>query len=421
MVQLSIEELKTVLTLLKKKKRRQKKNKKRKNKKQSEGYAMGGLKSDSSHLAQGYSQTLPFSNTSNQQTELIALQRNLLEEQIKNPDRFNRTQMPNNLLTLENFQKSMNMFGSQLGGFYDNRISLLEDKANQLSSDLGYSTSDLIRNKGNTAYIEQLPDDDGEEKIVQPYNFKKTDGVDVAQTLGSDNFKTQGNPSPYAEDDVIQREFTLNKDMYTVNPLHDKSKPSTDTTYFENTDIYPSKEETYIKDEPVKEPVKESTESKAPSGIMKKLTKMFKPSESVYLSEEDYIPSPKPSKAKEENVPSPKPKPAISLQKPIDTTDTTPIDISQMLYLETDWYKKNVDRVIPIELTSGFPKGEPGEFRLRTLLNNLGASQSKIDNYFSRAKRYADRKDLYTAIYAKVKANNNKLIKREEKLLSQSA
>jgi hypothetical protein len=130
----------------------------------------------------------------------------------------------------------MNLFGSQLGSFYDNRIGLLEDKANQFASDLNYGKSDLIRNSRNSAYIEQLPDD--EDENIKPFKFAYDDGIDVTQTGGSDFFRNAGNDQPFEEDDPVVRTFTQ-------SPMHETSlsdikanRPTPETPVFESTDVY---------------------------------------------------------------------------------------------------------------------------------------------------------------------------------------
>lgn len=409
MVQLSLQELKSVLKLLKDKKRKKRKNKgiKRRRITTADGYNVGGLKSDSSHM-QGYSQVLPFSNTSNQQTEIMALQKNLLENQIKHPERFNKPEVPNNLITYDDFKKTMNLFGSQLGSYYDNRIGLLEDKANQFASDLNYGKSDLIKNSRNSAYIEQLPDD--EEEDIKPFKFSYDDGIDVTVTGGSDFFNTVGNKSPYAEDDVNVRE-------YTQSPMHQESlsekktlKLEPQTPYFENTDVYPSKTPSIYFNQSGKAETIEGdagTPKKSKTIIekgIKGIAKYFTPNEKG-----DVTPVPPPS----------------SLQSKFSTGTKHTLGVAQMEHLDTEWYKQNIFNVIPIENSDGFPKGEEGTNRLKNLLSNVGVSDIEINHYLGldvtdkneRKKRssYTQRSQLYKAIYAKVRANNNKILKKQTK------
>lgn len=395
MVQLSLEELKSVLNLLKEKKRRKKNKGKKRKRPTSDGYYLGGQKSDSSHM-QGYSQAMPFSNTSNQQTEIQHLQRNLLENQIKHPDRFDKPEVPNNLLTMDNFNNSMRLFGSQLANHYDNRIGLLENKANQFASDLNYGKSDFIRNRENAAYIEQLPDDD-EEEGIKPINFKYDDGIDVAETSGSDFFRNAGNDQAYEEDDPVVR-----SPMHTPSLSDMKAnRPPPETPYFETTDVYSNKTPSvYFNKSEKGEPQQEIQEEKqstprTPKGIIKKITKYFSP-----INEKETVPAPT--------------EPPASNQSKISTGTRQSISIANMENYDTDWYKSNINDVIAIEQSDGYPKGNPGDERFRQLFFNLGVPLQEIDNYIARSK-YSQRKDLYKAVYAKVRANNNKIIKKQSK------
>lgn len=384
MVQLSLEELKSILKLLKDKKKK-KRSKAKKRKRPIAGYEMGGLKSDSSHLQQGYSTSMPFSNTQNQSTELMALQRNILENQLKNPDRFNRQPASNNLLTTEDFRRSMNIFGSQLSNYYDTRLNTLEDKANQLSSDLGYSIEDFIKNRQNKAYIEQLPDDEDKQ-------FNPMDNIDVAITQGSDYFKDQGNKIPYAETEV-DNQFTVR------SPLHEQAVKE---PYFENTDIYGNtsgKAEIQSLETP----------SPKPKSIMKKITKYFTQGE----QEDEQQIEPQTQQIKPivlgEKVKIKIPKKDSQLVEPRKA-----VEISQIENSDTEWYKQNVKNIISIEATDGLPKGDAGDIRFRELLFNLGVPLQDIDNYLNKNK-YTQKRELYRAVYNKVRANNNKILKRQEK------
>lgn len=386
MVQLSLEELKSVLKLLKDKKRK-KRSKAKKRKRPTTGYEMGGLKSDSSHLQQGYSTSMPFSNTQNQSTELMALQRNILENQLKNPDRFDRQSANNNLLTKEDFRRSMNIFGSQLGNYYDTRLNTLEDKANQLSSDLGYSIEDFIKNRQNKAYIEQLPDDEDKQ-------FNTTDNIDVAITQGSDYFKDQGNKIPYAETEA-------DNPFYVSSPMHEqiiKEQNKVQEPYFENTDIYGNtsgKAEIQSLETP----------SPKPKSIMKKITKYFTPTETETIEQPQQI---KPTSIGE--------KVKITIPKKDSQSEETrkAIELNQLFDSDTEWYKQNVKNIISIEATDGLPKGVAGDIRFRELLFNLGVPLQDIDNYLNKNK-YTQKRELYRSIYNKVRANNNKILKRQEK------
>ena len=93
------------LGIIKKKKKKKSKNKRSKSKNNKRGYETGGVKTDSSHM-QGYSQSMPFSGTSNTGTEIQHLQRQMLEDQIKNPDRFIKNE-PHNNLTIDQYKSSI--------------------------------------------------------------------------------------------------------------------------------------------------------------------------------------------------------------------------------------------------------------------------------------------------------------------------
>jgi hypothetical protein len=130
---------------VKKKKNKKNKKKKQKQKRQiARGYEMGGLKSDSSHM-QSYSQSMPFSNTSNINTEIQQLQRQMLEDQMKNPDRFKKEEPQNNLLSIEDFTKTLNPFINKLIE-HDKRVGNLEKVGDQLMSDLKYGEEYFIGN-----------------------------------------------------------------------------------------------------------------------------------------------------------------------------------------------------------------------------------------------------------------------------------
>lgn len=387
MVQLSLEELKSVLKLLKDKKRK-KRSKAKKRKRPTAGYEMGGLKSDSSHLQQGYSTSMPFSNTQNQSTELMALQRNILENQLKNPDRFDRLSANNNLLTQEDFKKTLGLFGSQLGNYYDSRIGILEDKANQFASDLNYGKEDFIRNPQNRTYIEQLPDDEDKQ-------FNPMDNIDVAITQGSDYFKDQGNKIPYAETEA-DNPFSVSSPMLDKNI---KEQVKIQEPYFENTDIYGN---TSGKAEIQS---LEPTPSPKPKSIMKKITKYFTPTENETIELPQQT---KPVVLGE----------TFTIKKP--KTDDLPIEprkaveLNQLFDSDTEWYKQNVKNIIPIEATDGLPKAQAGDLRLRGLLINLGVPLQDIADYIDKTK-YSKKRELYRTIYNKVRANNNKILKRQEK------
>jgi hypothetical protein len=216
MVQLSLEELKSVLKLLKDKKRKRRKNKGKKRKRVSaDGYTVGGPKSDSSHM-QGYSQSMPFNNTSNQQTEIQALQKNLLEDQIKNPDKYNanrfeKPEIPNNVLTIEDALPAFN--------YLRNNMIELGKYTNTGLADLGYEIRDRFKptqttNKlFNSGSVNSNINDIDETDI----NFDDFDNIDVATTNGSDNFITEGNPFPYGETDSIQSSKISDKSISPNN------------------------------------------------------------------------------------------------------------------------------------------------------------------------------------------------------------
>ena len=81
---------------------------------------------------------------------------------------------------------------------------------------------------------------------------------------------------------------------------------------------------------------------------------------------------------------------------------------------DTDWYKQNLNKVITIQATSGFPKGNTGIERFQSLFLNLGLPSQEINNYLERSN-YTQRAELYKKVYAKVRANNNKILKKETK------
>jgi hypothetical protein len=203
MVQLSLEELKTVLKLLKDKKRKKRKNKGKKRKHvSSDGYAIGGAKSDSSHM-QGYSKEMPFSNTSNQQTEIMALQKNLLEDHIRNPDRyitnrFEKPEIPNNVLTIEDALPAFN--------YLRNNMIELGKYTNTGLADLGYEMRDRFKptQTNNKLFVEDVTGENINDIDETDLNVDEFDNIDVPTTNGSDNFASEGNPSPYAEVDSVQ-------------------------------------------------------------------------------------------------------------------------------------------------------------------------------------------------------------------------
>jgi hypothetical protein len=298
----------------------------------------------------------------------------------------------------------MNLFGSQLGSLYDNRIGLLEDKANQFASDLNYGKSDLIRNSRNSAYIEQLPDDDDEN--IKPFNFAYDDGIDVTQTGGSDFFRNAGNDQPFEEDDPVGRTFTQ-------SPMHETSlsdikasKLPPETPFFESADVYAYKTPSVFfkkneKGEPQQEieEEKQSTPKKSKNIIgkgIKDIAQYFSPTN---------------KKDEQASITSPAPQ---STQSKMSTGTKISVNIAQMEHLDTDWYKTNVNNVIAIEQSEGYPRGASGDERFRQLFFNMGLSLQEIDSYIARSK-YSQRKDLYKAVYNKVRANNNKILKKQTK------
>lgn len=413
MVQLSLEELKSVLKLLKEKKKRRKRRKANKRKRQlTSGYELGGMKSDSSHLKQGYSIDMPFSKTSNESTELMALQRNILENQLKNPDRFDRQPARSNLLTNEDFRQTMNLFGSQLGSYYDTRLNALEDRANQLSSDLGYSVADFIRNRQNRAYIEQLPE---EEDLRQ---FNPMDGIDVAVTEGSDAFRDMGNQVPYAEIEA-ENPFMVQSPIYEPKDIMPTTKVQ--EPYFENTDIYgvPS----YEKAE--KQTMEETPTPKPKKGIMKKISQYFTPSEPEpattqpgpikklpIFGETITISVPSKSIKKRETTEPIEPVEPVETRRPLEPRKA--VELSRVEDFDTDWYKQNIPDIIQIEQTDGFPKGDAGDKRFRQLFSSIGVPSQDIDEFIDKSK-YTKKRDLYRQVYMKVRANNNKILKRLNK------
>ena len=154
MVNLTVQELNAILKY-KKYKKQKRKNKKRKAqaKKIINGAVIGGLKSDSSQMV-GYGQNA-MTNVSNTASDIQALQRQLLEKQLKNSnlaiqddptkknviDRFDKQPNTNNLLTKDEYINNMSK--------YIQRFMTLENKTNQLLFNKNYPEEDLIRNEEN--------------------------------------------------------------------------------------------------------------------------------------------------------------------------------------------------------------------------------------------------------------------------------
>jgi len=201
---------------VKKKKNKKNKKKKQKQKRQiARGYEMGGLKSDSSHM-QSYLGQPSFSNTSNTQTEIQHLQRQMLEDQMKNPDRFKKEEPKNNLLSIEDFTKTLNPI--------INRIRNVEKVGNQLLSDLKYGEADFIGNY-KPSKIQEIPDDDIDE-TNKFYDNNDDNGI---ITDNPDNyFLNQGNSNPYQEIEVNNTPIRKSHDEDINNTP--KSKSIIDTT-----------------------------------------------------------------------------------------------------------------------------------------------------------------------------------------------
>jgi hypothetical protein len=389
MVQLSLEELKTVLKVVKDKKRKRRRNKKRKH---LPGYYVGGQKSDSSHM-QGYSQAMPFNNTSNQQTEILALQKNLLENQIKNPDRFQRPEVPNNLLTIDQFRDFANPVL--------NRFMIVEGKTNQLLRDQKYPEADLIFTPQKSFY-----DID--------------DGIDVAANNGDEAFHTEGNKNPYAEEiNAEPNRFDFND---FVNKGLQKAREMSNVKMTPFSPIPSPKYDLNFNEEDAKPDFK--IRSKNTDSKQSFVQKMFSGTKSKLLPSEDT-----PKEPQAEDPPKMRTRPLP--KEPIENVYETPqpetimptiiaddymddvVKLDQMALNRTPWYKENVNKLIEIEPTNSYPT-EGGEGRFRKLLFDLGVPKKEIENYLSHTKPRQQSK-LYKALYVYVQASNKRLTKQANK------
>jgi len=187
---------------------------------------MGGLKSDSSHM-QSYSQSMPFSNTSNTQTEIQHLQRQMLEDQMKNPDkdRFKKENPQNNLLSIEDFTKTLNPFINKLIE-HDNRVGIVEKIGKQLMSDLNYGTDDFISNvkSSKSSKIQEIPDDDIDETNNKFYDLN--DGSGIITDNPNNYFLNQGNSNPYQE---------IEANNTPIRKSHDEDMNNTPKSLFGST------------------------------------------------------------------------------------------------------------------------------------------------------------------------------------------
>jgi hypothetical protein len=153
---------------------------------------MGGLKSDSSHM-QSYLGQPSFSNSSNLNTEIQHLQRQMLEDQMKNPDRFKKDEPKNNLLlTNEDFNPFIHKFIEN-----DDRFIKLEKLGNQLMSDLNYSPDEFI---GKSSKIQIISDNNIDETNNKFYDLN--DGIGIITDNQDNYFLNQGNSNPYQEIEV---------------------------------------------------------------------------------------------------------------------------------------------------------------------------------------------------------------------------
>ena len=140
---------------------------------------------------------MPFSNTSNINTEIQHLQRQMIEDQMKNPDRFKKEEPKNNLLSIEDFTKTLNPFINKLIE-NDDRFIKLEKLGNQLMSDLNYGTDEFISNV-KSSKIQEIPDDDIDETNKF---YDLNDGSGIITDNPDNYFVDQGNSNPYIEIEV---------------------------------------------------------------------------------------------------------------------------------------------------------------------------------------------------------------------------
>jgi hypothetical protein len=393
MVQLSLEELKTVLKVIKDKKRKRRRNKAKKNKRlDAGGYYVGGQKSDSSHM-QGYSQAMPFNNTANQQTEILALQKNLLENQIKNPDRFNRPEVPNNLLTIDQFRDFANPVL--------NRFMIVEGKTNQLLKDQKYPEADLI--------------------FTPQKNFYDIDdGIDVAANNGDEAFHTEGNKNPYAEDVNLEPnrfDFSdfVTKGLAKAREMSSVKMPAFSPIPDVKTDLN-FNEEDALPDFKVHSKNKDSKQSYVQKMFSGSKTKLL-PTDNTPKKEPEDAPKmrsrPLPKEPIENVYETPQPEIITPTIIASDNWMDDVVKLDQMALNRTPWYKENVNKLIDIEPTNSYPT-EGGEGRFRKLLFDLGVPKKEVENYLKNTKPRQQSK-LYKALYAYTVASNKRLTKQASK------
>ena len=242
------------LGIIKKKKKKKSKNKRSKSKNNKRGYETGGVKTDSSHM-QGYSQSMPFSGTSNTGTEIQHLQRQMLEDQIKNPDRFIKNE-PHNNLTIDQYKSSITPVLQ--------RIMNLENIGNQLMSDVGYDQTDFINVIGG-----QQKKEDNNYDIHEDY-VRYDDGIDVPSTQDANYFNKEGNLNPYQEiEPHVFSGATLDKKSNNFLFNEPNEKPPETPPLKSNNEIFTPEFET---DESLQTPIKEEapeTKLKTPTAKKK--------------------------------------------------------------------------------------------------------------------------------------------------------
>ena len=278
-----------VINVKKKKNKKNKKKKQKQKRKIARGYEMGGIKSDSSHM-QSYSQSMPFSNTSNTQTEIQHLQRQMLEEQMKNPDkdRFQKDEPKNNLLSIEYLNPIIN------------RIRNVEKVGNQLLSDLNYGEEDFIGNYKPSKI--QIISDDIDETNNKYYDIN--DGIGIISSNPENYFLNQGNSDLYEEIEVnhTPQRISHYEDMNntpksksiidatqeTLSKLFNINKKADENFISQQPDIIiPEKEKNITpQKEKIKSPIKETNE-KIPK---KDVLIVLEPSEKLQNKKETAIP-----------------------------------------------------------------------------------------------------------------------------------
>jgi len=112
---------------------------------------------------------------------------------MKNPDkdRFQKEEPKNNLLSIEDFTKTLNPIIK--------RVRNVEKVGNQLLSDLHYGEEDFIGNYKPSKIIE-LPEDDIDETNNKYYDIYDDNGIITDNQ--DNNYVNEGNSNPYQEIDV---------------------------------------------------------------------------------------------------------------------------------------------------------------------------------------------------------------------------